>query len=70
MFTIAGNNMEEITLSIFVPCFNEENDITNALNNIKEGIQNISYEVLVADDASIDKTVELIENCKFVMIIL
>lgn len=64
MFTIAGNNMEEITLSIFVPCFNEENDITNALNNIKEGIQNISYEVLVADDASIDKTVELIEKFK------
>ena len=64
MFTIAGNNMEKITLSIFVPCFNEENDITNALNNIKEGIQNISYEVLVVDDASTDKTVELIEKFK------
>jgi len=64
MFTIAGNNMEKITLSIFVPCFNEENDITNALSNIKKGIQNISYEVLVADDASIDKTVELIEKFK------
>ena len=64
MFTIAGNNMEKITLSIFVPCFNEENDIINALNNIKEGIQNINYEVLVADDASTDKTVELIEKFK------
>jgi len=64
MFIIAGNNMKEITLSIFVPCFNEENDITNALSNIKKGIQNISYEVLVADDASIDKTVELIEKFK------
>ena len=64
MSTIAGNNMEEITLSIFVPCFNEEDDITTALNNIKEGIQNINYEVLVADDASNDKTVELIEQFK------
>ena len=64
MFTIVGNNMEEITLSIFVPCFNEEKGITNALNNIKEGIQNINYEVLVADDASTDKTVELIEKFK------
>ena len=64
MFIIAGNNMKEITLSIVVPCFNEENDITNALSNIKKGIQNISYEVLVADDASIDKTVELIEKFK------
>ena len=44
--------MEKITLSIFVPCFNEENNITKALNNIKEGIQHISYEVLVVDDAS------------------
>ena len=29
--------MENITLSIFVPCFNEEKNITDALNNIKEG---------------------------------
>ena len=64
MFTIAGNDMEEITLSIFVPCFNEENDITNALNNIKEGIQNISYEVLIVDDASTDKTIEMTEKFK------
>ena len=64
MSTIAGNNMEEITLSIFVPCFNEEDYITTTLNSIKEGIQNINYEVLVADDASTDKTVELIEKFK------
>ena len=56
--------MEKIILSIFVPCFNEENNITNALNNIKEGIQNISYEILIADDASTDKTVEMIEKFK------
>ena len=56
--------MEEITLSIFVPCFNEENDITNTLNDIKEGVQNISYEILVADDASEDKTIEMAEKFK------
>ena len=33
--------MEKILLSIFVPCHNEENNITNTLNNIKDGIQNI-----------------------------
>jgi len=64
MFTIVGNGMKEITLSIFVPCFNEEDDIVRALNNIREGVQNINYEVLVADDASTDKTVELIEKFK------
>ena len=50
--------MEKITLSIFVPCFNEENNIISTLNNIKEGILNVSYEVLVVDDASKDKTIE------------
>ena len=56
--------MEKIILSIFVPCFNEENNINNALHNIKEGIQNISYEILIADDASMDKTIEIVEKFK------
>ena len=51
--------MEKIILSVFVPCFNEENNISNALNNIKEGIQNVNYEILIADDASVDKTIEI-----------
>ena len=56
--------MGKITLSIFVPCFNEEKNITRSLNNIKEAIQNISYEILVADDGSKDKSVEMIEKFK------
>ena len=56
--------MEKILLSIFVPCHNEENNITNTLNNIKDGIQNISYEVLVSDDASKDKTINMVEKFK------
>ena len=56
--------MEEITLSIFVPCFNEEKNIIKALNCIKQGVHNISYEVLVVDDASKDKTVEKVEEYK------
>ena len=58
------DNMEKITLSIYVPCFNEENNIVNTLNNIKEGVQQISYEVLVVDDASKDKTIEVVEKFK------
>ena len=54
--------MENIILSIFVPVHNEEDNIGNTLNNIKEGIKNISYEVLVADDASKDKTVEIVKK--------
>ena len=56
--------MEKITLSIFVPCFNEEKNITNALNNIKEAAKNISYEILVADDGSKDETVAMVEKFK------
>ena len=54
--------MENITLSFFVPCFNEENNITKTLNDIKEGAQHINYEVLVADDASKDKSIEMVEK--------
>ena len=56
--------MENITLSIFVPCFNEEKNVTDALNNIKESVQNISYEILVADDGSKDQTINMIEKFK------
>ena len=56
--------MEKITLSFFVPCFNEENNIIKTLNDIKDGAKHINYEVLVADDASKDKTVEMVEKFK------
>ena len=56
--------MREITLSIYVPCFNEEKNITNTLNDIQNGIVGINYEILVVDDASEDKTIEMIEKFK------
>jgi len=56
--------MENIDVSIFVPCFNEEKNITKTLNNIKEAVQNINYEILVADDGSKDRTVEFAEKFK------
>ena len=54
--------MEKISLSIFVPCFNEEKNIAKILNYIKEGVQNINYEIIVTDDGFKDKTIEMIEN--------
>ncbi len=62
MFTADGNNMKDIELSIFVPCYNEQNDIALALNNIKEGVRNIDFEVLIADDCSTDKSIEVIKK--------
>jgi len=56
--------MGKITLSIFVPCFNEEKNIANTLNNIQNGIIDINYEILVVDDASKDKTIEIVKEFK------
>ena len=56
--------MKKTTLSIFVPCFNEEKNITKTLNNIKEAVQDVSYEILVADDGSKDKTFEMVKKFK------
>ena len=58
------DNVKNITLSIFVPCLNEEKNITDTLNNIKESVENVNYEILVTDDASKDKTIEVIEKFK------
>ena len=56
--------MKNTTLSIFVPCFNEEKNITTALNNIREAIENINYEILVVNDGSADKTGDMAEKFK------
>ena len=56
--------MKNINLSIFVPCFNEEKNITKTLNNIKEAVEGINYEILVANDGSKDRTVEFVEKFK------
>ena len=58
------DNIQKITLSIYVPCFNEETNITNTLNKIKEATQHISYEMLVVDDGSEDQTTKMIEKFK------
>jgi len=52
------------TLSIIIPVFNEENTILNILNIIKEVklIHNIKKEIILIDDKSTDKSVELIQN--------
>lgn len=51
---------EEIDLTIFVPCYNEENRIIGTLETIRDASREvpITYEVIVVDDGSKDLTCE------------
>jgi glycosyltransferase involved in cell wall biosynthesis len=55
---IAGN----IEITFFVPCYNEEKNISNTLDAINTACKNVSYEVLVVDDGSTDSTLRTIKS--------
>ena len=44
---------------IFIVAYNHENFIENVLNRIPESLQEEKYEILIIDDASIDKTFKI-----------
>lgn len=55
---------EELDLTMFVPCYNEEKRITGTLETIKAAIAEVpcAYEVIVVDDGSRDRTAAVIEE--------
>lgn len=56
--------MEEIYLSVIIPAYNEERRIGKTLREIDSYFkkQNYTYEILVVDDGSKDKTKEIVES--------
>jgi glycosyltransferase involved in cell wall biosynthesis len=52
------------TLSIIIPAYNEENTISKILNKLSEVqlLNNMKKEIVIVNDCSKDKTVEVIEN--------
>ncbi len=52
---------KSIDLSIIIPCRNSEHSITAMLDSIYRQ-KNLAYEIIVVDDASTDKTVEVVES--------
>lgn len=52
------------TLSVIIPAYNEENTISKILNKLSEVqlINNLNKEIVIVNDCSKDKTVEVIEN--------
>ncbi len=56
------NQKKKPRISIIVPTYNEENHLKETLIAIKKQRCDISYEILVADGKSTDKTVSIAEN--------
>jgi glycosyltransferase involved in cell wall biosynthesis len=54
-------NINDLSISIIVPVFNEEESITEVIDRIKKAWYNCGspYEIIVVDDGSTDKTFEL-----------
>ncbi len=56
--------VSECDITFFVPCYNEENNVVSTFKNIISAAKEvgISYEILVVDDKSQDKTIDVIED--------
>jgi len=58
--------MEQFFLSVVIPAYNEERCIKTTLSSIEQYLSNAtySYEILVVDDGSTDRTRIILECCK------
>jgi dolichol-phosphate mannosyltransferase len=56
--------MEEPTLSLVVPCYNEEGNLRQLVAAIREAVDplKVSYEIVVTDDCSRDKSWEILKE--------
>jgi glycosyltransferase involved in cell wall biosynthesis len=61
---LADSFDQRIDISFFVPCYNEEHTVVGAIEklNAVAGQLGLSYEILVFDDCSKDRTVEVVKN--------
>jgi len=56
--------MQNIKLSLIVPCYNEAPHLEKNLNRLKQVLDSLvyKYEIIIIDDASKDNTVEIADN--------
>jgi len=59
-----SSKKSEIDITFFVPCFNEQKNITKSLDNIITAVEStsLSYEIIVVDDKSEDLTKETVKE--------
>ena len=52
-------------VSVIIPAYNEEEGIKASLDGLQEKLRDIpySYEVIVVDDGSVDRTAEILQEC-------
>ena len=51
-----NNFPTEIDITIIIPAYNEEKNLAETINSIRSQITNFSYDIIVIDNASTDKT--------------
>lgn len=59
----------KIIISFIVPCLNEERHIGRLIESIENEVQNIKYELIIVDNGSTDKTIDIIKNTNAILII-
>lgn len=58
-----------IQISFIVPCFNEERNIGRLIESIETKVKNINYELIIVDNGSTDKSIDIIKKSKARLII-
>ncbi|TDM00327.1 MAG: hypothetical protein C4K58_03655 [Flavobacteriaceae bacterium] len=56
--------MNSPQLSLVIPLYNEEQNAPLLISAIKDALVGFTYEIILIDDCSTDKTVEVIQNLK------
>lgn len=61
---IPAETTDEITYSLFIPCYGEEKNVVHVIEKIVQVTRelNASYEILVFDDHSKDRTVDVVRD--------
>ncbi len=54
--------MDEVTLSVVIPCYNEEDNVKPLYEELKEALSGIDYEAIFVDDGSTDKTFNILKE--------